>query len=503
MCGIVLVGSSTMSRNNVGFFEKMLFADTFRGPHSTGVFTSRIVTEGGQKIQVNPLTKLAVEGPEFLQTDEWELVRDGTIATWDATKQKYTSPIAANYGNYYVGHNRWATVGAVNAKNAHPFRHGQITMVHNGTLVDQDLLPESKRFEVDSENVCYSLSTWGVDKTIQNLDGAFTLIWHNNETDTLHIIRNEERPFHLAETHTGDWYGASEEDMMMWILKRGKVKPSIKQHFETKVGVEYIFDVANGKFSFKEERKHELPKFTTYSYGNWGRYTGSYGNSGSNWSGSTNTSNVHSIHTSHDARMKEAGLKYNIGDKIRYWGYDFTPYVTTTDIGRLEGYLDDITDYVQIINHSMSAHAHKGEGYYEGIIRSTYLQNNMLHIIVDRSTQVADNTGTALVVIEPEEAEEEETFNCSGCGEEFSDIHMSETCPYLCKDCFTTYYGGTSYSAPEKKTLLSGRVISKMEWEQDNQCSCGEVIDWQDAETTHMESGFVVCETCVHVMNQL
>ncbi|MCS5737398.1 class II glutamine amidotransferase, partial [Herbiconiux daphne] len=151
-------------------------------------------------------------------------------------------------------------MGEVVDRNAHPFQHGSITLVHNGTLDNQSLLPDHQKFAVDSENIAYSIDKIGIEETIKKLNGKFTLVWFDAKDQTLNFIRNKDRPFHFMETSSGDWFGASEEDMLMWLSKRTK-GPTAKRHFEAEVGVQYVFEIANGVFRFKEERKHELPVF--------------------------------------------------------------------------------------------------------------------------------------------------------------------------------------------------------------------------------------------------
>ena len=532
MCGIVLVGSRNMTQRDLKFFEQMLFADTFRGPHSTGVFTSKRVWKGGKYIKVNPLQKLAVEGPEFLQSGEWEYVKRGFDTTKNAHTGK-TTPIN-RYGSFYVGHNRYATVGAINAVNAHPFRHGQITMVHNGTLVNQNLLPESKDFEVDSDNVCYSLNKWGVDKTIQNLDGAFTLVWHNNETDTLHVIRNDERPFHFAETQAGDWFGASEEEMLMWILMRGKVKPNIKRHFEAEVGVEYIFDVSAGSFKFKEERKHELPDFTPKHYsgwgGGWGYGNGPYasqgrGNSYSAGRGSGGYTEGYGNSYGHNnptgkpaglpkpveprkksitALLKEHSLPYVEGGEVTFAAMECNKYSGSETLGRLVGYLDDVKEYVEVINHGFTVADFTEDDYYTGKIVNAYIEQGVLTIVASQSKL----------------KDEDELFECSGCHQQMIKFHESESVKGVCKGCYQTFFAdGMSYDTPEidfdedvdlglvddedqvkLKTLTTGAVVKEEDWDAISQCSCGTVVEWGDAEKADFHDGFLVCGDCAQLL---
>lgn len=169
ICGIVFAGGS-LSSTDLEIFNQMLYCDVFRGAHATGVFAKRL----GEGVK---FCKAATQPYPFMQSDEYVALTQG--------ETKYVVAPA-----FIVGHNRHATRGnSGDSKNAHPFQHGNITLVHNGTLLDQDLLPESARFVVDSENICYSIDKIGAAATIQKLDGAYTLIWHDASDDTLHIMR--------------------------------------------------------------------------------------------------------------------------------------------------------------------------------------------------------------------------------------------------------------------------------------------------------------------------
>lgn len=277
MCGIVLAGGN-LGSSDLEIFNQLLYCDVFRGQHSTGVFCKRLNED---KVLFE---KSALPSYAFLLQEDYKKMSTGL-----------TNYVVAPA--WMVGHNRHATKGAVNDQNAHPFQHGNITLVHNGTLVNQSLLPDSTKFVVDSENICYSIDKIGAGETIQKLDGAFTLVWHDASDDTLHIIRNDERPFHLARVGT-EWFGASEEDMLMWILKRARMtKSRIAEHFECEVGVEYIFDVKGGrKMTLIEKKEHKLPVFTIasrwdgYYSRSWQDYRQENYGSGSNGNSANKTS---------------------------------------------------------------------------------------------------------------------------------------------------------------------------------------------------------------------
>jgi hypothetical protein len=484
MCGIVLVGSRAMTSKEIGVFEKLLYADTFRGPHSTGVFCRRTHLIKGIGYTRIPMWKEAIPGPEYLETYDWTALSTGFGSL-------------NNYPNFLVGHNRWATQGAVNDVNAHPFKYDHITLVHNGTLMDQSLLPDSENFEVDSENICHSISKIGGDATIQKLDGAFVLIWHDSKDDTVHIIRNEERPFHLAEVVGGDWFGASEEDMLLWILARGKLPNNIKRHFECEVGTEYIFDVSTG-FELIKEVKHELPDhWTSYCAGGWGSdwYDNRYGGGSAesypskpfvpNGRGGNVTPITHAIQSSTQdlhpkitSLLKEEGIKRDFGDRVTFSPYEFKPYSKVlTGSGLVNGCLDNEgSNYVEVQGHNIPKSVFSDFKELTGEIAGAYIQQGVLTIVVVNVLGKQEMTSSTFL----------DTPSTGNTTEVLSDSAL----PFLPDD-------------REENRYSNGRFYSKKQWTTHgrNNCgSCDTAIPFSSASDVEWYLGSPTCKECEDIM---
>lgn len=192
MCGIVGMISMEKSVNWMArrkWLEKALYLDTIRGEDSTGL---ALVPPSKAVITY----KKAIAGYDFIELRKVDkLLYD--IDTY----------------NYVIGHNRWATKGKKTAVNAHPFTHGNITLVHNGTLISFNGL--KNEFDTDSEAICKAFSTIGAKETLPKLDGAYALVWYDSTDHTLHMARNNERPMNIAYSKGNKTLFYASEDWMV------------------------------------------------------------------------------------------------------------------------------------------------------------------------------------------------------------------------------------------------------------------------------------------------
>lgn len=192
--------------------------DTLRGEHSTGILSVPTNTTALPEIFKRP------------------------VAAYDFIEMKKFKDLIARSNRVLLGHNRYATMGKIIAANAHPFRHGQIIGVHNGTLTNKGLLPESQHFEVDSDNIMYSLSQLGVQGTVSKLAGAYALVWWDADKSTINFLRNKERTlFYAISKANTAIYWASEYFMLAAALNRNKVDVENIHHVE--VDKHYAFEI--------------------------------------------------------------------------------------------------------------------------------------------------------------------------------------------------------------------------------------------------------------------
>lgn len=415
LCGIVLAGAAfRMGNDDVSLFEKLLLCDTFRGAHSTGVMSGYHIN-GNDSVYVD---KIAVDGPSFLKSETWLNSKSRLLET------VYVNNVVSKVlktPHFLVGHNRYATMGAKTTANAHPFSVGAVTLVHNGTLKNQSLLPDHTEFEVDSHNIAHAINKEGIEETLTKLHGAFTLIWHDARDNTVNIIRNSDRPFHLARTTSNDWFGASEEDMLMWILRRDskygmyKKTDTVAEHFECEVGVQYVFDTSGGKFRLKEQIVHELPKFVTvYPTVNRSRYVPIHDSYYDHYNDYGNTVEEEAAaarrkaaaHSFSNSLLSRVGLKTVVGDPVKFTAFSFMAY-TRSQLGLMEGYVDEIHEFVSVKAHAVADDLYESYEDYVGTISNVYETNGTVTIVVgnakkfDKEEQdAAEEDDETLVVLE-------------------------------------------------------------------------------------------------------
>lgn len=224
MCGIVGVIGDPDDGKTKTVFEQLLVIDVLRGPDSTGVAA------------IHPKKGVTV-------------IKDVLLPPHLMGDKKYLKAVSAKAKENiaYIGHNRLATVGFVNRRNAHPFTHSHITMVHNGTLNKHVEAGQGKTFGTDSESIAYSLAKRGITETWMDVDGAAALLWWDARLKTYNFITNSRRPLAFAYTEgKRQLILASEVAMVRWIAARNRIKldkdnvycPGASYHFAVQYDAE-------------------------------------------------------------------------------------------------------------------------------------------------------------------------------------------------------------------------------------------------------------------------
>jgi len=204
MCGLVGIIAKRANgfwTKEVEMFEQLLYADALRGFDATGIFG--VDKEGNLDVK-----KQASPAAKFINTSKYEEFRKKAVSDYQ----------------FVIGHNRHATKGDKKmSKNAHPFwdKDAKICLVHNGTISNQKEF--CKEAEVDSAAIANALATKGIEEVIENIEGAFALIWYNVDEKALYMIRNSQRPLTIGENNE-TFAIASEWSMLNWISSRNQTK---------------------------------------------------------------------------------------------------------------------------------------------------------------------------------------------------------------------------------------------------------------------------------------
>ena len=225
MCGIVgFISGERRLTALQSMFTQALVADAFRGWDSTGV----ALVSPANNLDV---FKRAFDATTFIGTDAytnniWENLPDMRVA---------------------IGHNRSATRGSIKHSNAHPFTHGDYTVVHNGHISNANMLvPGTGTVEVDSMAIPIAFTNRGEHDGLEALRGGFSLAWWNAQDRTFNLARNKERPmtFALLRDHNVLVFG-SEHLMLNWILARNNLAIKDNKFFELPPGIHMKWDPNN------------------------------------------------------------------------------------------------------------------------------------------------------------------------------------------------------------------------------------------------------------------
>lgn len=169
--------------------------------HSTGVASINY-----SKREVIDIRKKPVSSPVFLEEDN---------------KAKF--PVITGYTtDILMGHCRYATTGAVNSLNAHPFDTGDFVSMHNGTLIEGEFW-DRKTDKTDSEMMFDKVEKVGLVDTLNGLSeaSAYAVAVYEKETGVIQLARNNRRPIYIARHKTRNaLYWSSEQEALEFIKSR-------------------------------------------------------------------------------------------------------------------------------------------------------------------------------------------------------------------------------------------------------------------------------------------
>jgi predicted glutamine amidotransferase len=210
MCGIVGVAASFVIHKEKDIFKELFYVSALRGWHSSGVMSLRVPYK----------MKKEEERIEYSYYKE-------AIHPADALgKKEFNDHVYQNDIKVIVGHTRYATQGAVNNQNAHPFmsKCGRILGVHNGTIPGE--FPFRKDFDTDSEAFINLMAERGIEEAIKCLQegGAYCLVWFDTEDNTFNLLRNNERTLYGAWTKSAAslLFASEAENIQLVSARRGE-----------------------------------------------------------------------------------------------------------------------------------------------------------------------------------------------------------------------------------------------------------------------------------------
>lgn len=441
MCGIVGMMGTGFAASDRKVFSEMLYLDALRGMDGTGV--AIIDLDHNARI-----LKKAMQASDFLDLSQYTRIMNTPI------------------GNIrmMLGHNRAATSGGISNETSHPFTAGPITLVHNGSLRRQELLPDHRTFAVDSENIAHSINVQGIEETVKNLNGSFSLVWHNSDDRTINFIRNNERPMFIGKIEKANrWVFGSELGMLEWACERNHIH--LESVEATKVLTHYKFDASTPDMPVVTA---ELEEYTFRGYrdsANQGNRSG--GKAGKNRPISKTTSEI------------LTALKLKQGQRIEFTYQSFEPYMPESRTGVLIGWMtDDPWDRV-IIFSAQRPSAAIGDTLSAVICGYRDVETDDSGVVCNPTTVYSRPAEKGTVIHLPAPLKDEQKSKSRG---------------RKSQDAYFNYHNDKSYRGPNG-ILLTGKQFDDLVRDGCSNCT-GNIFSHQHNSVVWADSKSPICPEC-------
>lgn len=232
-----------------------------------GVFTKKNVNlnkehwDRRRKIFIGLLIAMQERGSEsagvaFVDKNRLSIVKKPVSALKFINNSRFKALMRENVP-VVIGHTRWATMGDVVKRNAHPFLRGNIVGVHNGIVGNVSNFERFNRtLEVDSELIFSLLNESNNDykKTFRKLRGNFAIAWTKIAKDDyeLFLVR-DDNPLYIAYVkELKSYFYCSTREALRIVLLSHYSKAKIEEIVEDVVfNIKSDLSVTEEKVKFK------------------------------------------------------------------------------------------------------------------------------------------------------------------------------------------------------------------------------------------------------------